>query len=380
MTSEPPADGERTVDRTVRFTVRPAAAKAGELGSFLIVRQGSSRGARLALSSERAIVGRGPAAALRLADPGVSSMHCAAWFDGETAWIEDLGSSNGTSVDDRSISAPTRLEIGSVVALGKTLLRHEKRSLEELEKEEAMENDLSRAAGYVAAILPPPIASGPLRVSWRYLPSDRLGGDVFGYRWLDDDRFALFLLDVSGHGAAAALHAVSAASSLRNAQLARADPGDPSATLAALNAAYPMTRHGGLYLTAWYGVFDRRDRTLRFASAGHPPPLLRPPGEPATLDRLVCRNPPIGMAEGIHYRGAERTVAPGSRLYLFSDGVFEIESDEGIQWSLDDLAAIVSRPGIPGFSETARIETDVRAALGGVKFDDDFSLLVAELD
>lgn len=371
---------ERAVDRTVRFVARPAAVKAGELSSFLIVRQGNDKGARLALTAERAIVGRGPASALRLGDSGVSGVHLAAWVDGDAAWVVDLGSSNGTSVDDQPISAPTRLEVGSVVALGKTLLRHEKRSLEELEREEALEDDLGRAAGYVAAILPPPVASGPVRVTWRYLPSERLGGDVFGYRWLDDDRFLLFLLDVSGHGAEAALHAVSAANTLRNAQLANADPGDPPAVLAALNAAYPMARHGGLYLTAWYGVFDRRDRTLRFASAGHPPPMLRPPGEPATLDRLVCRNPPIGMADGLSYRGAERLIPPGSRLYLYSDGVFEIETDEGTQWHLDDLAAVVGRPGIQGFSETARIEADVRAALAGTRFDDDFSLLVVEID
>jgi hypothetical protein len=68
------------------------------------------------------------------------------------------------------------------------------------------------------------------------------------------------------------------------------------------------------------------------------------------------------------HRGAERQ-PPGSRLTLAT--AFEIETDEGAQWHLDDFAAVVSRPGIPA-AETARIEADLRAAPGS-KFDDDFA-------
>jgi serine phosphatase RsbU (regulator of sigma subunit) len=373
-------EDQRAVDRTVRFIARPAAAKAGELRSFLVVREGCDRGARLELTNERALVGRGPAAALRLADPGVSSMHCAVWIDGDAAWIEDLGSSNGTSVDDRPIAAPTKLGVGSVVALGKTLLRHEKRNVEELEREQALDADLTRAAGYVAAILPPPIANGPVRVAWRYLPTARLGGDAFGYRWLDTNRFALYLVDVSGHGVEAALHAVSVLGALRSGRFADADPLAPAEVLAALNRSYPMASHGGLYFTAWYGVFDRSDRRLCFASAGHPAPLLCSDEAGSTPERCVCRNPPIGLADGVRYAAMERNVAPRSTLYLFSDGIFEIESDEGETWSYDRLAEIVARPRIAAIAEPARIEADVRAALPGRSFDDDVSLLVVDFD
>lgn len=369
---------EREVDRTARFVTRRPNAPTSTLRSYLVVLDGKDRGRRLEIGLERTIVGRGPAAGFRLDDAGVSSVHFACWCFGDEVRIEELGSSNGTTVDGVALEGSAALRVGAVVAIGKSLLRHEKRDPAEVAREAATAADLSRAAGYVASILPPPIADGPLRISWRYLPSDQLGGDVFGYRFVDEGRLELFLLDVSGHGTEAALHAVSAANALRHGQLAHTADGDPSRLLAALNAVFPMERHGGLYLTAWYGRYDLGERILRFASAGHPSPLLK--SADGTTERLVCRNPPIGMMPGVVYRGAERTIAPGSRLYLMSDGVFEIATDDGVQWGFEQLAEIVARPSIPGLAETARIETDVRAALPGSKFDDDFSLVVVELD
>ncbi|HLF56525.1 MAG TPA: SpoIIE family protein phosphatase [Thermoanaerobaculia bacterium] len=367
---------EREVDRTARLVAKRPRDLSADLRSYLVVVHGRDRGARFAVGAERALVGRGPQAAFRLDDAGVSGRHFEVWARGRTLWVEDVGSSNGTFVDDEPVAGATPVAVGSVVGAGKTLLRHELRSPEELERADELEADLARASGYVEAILPPPISEGPVRVEWRFVPSTALGGDAFGYRWLDGDRFALYLIDVSGHGTQAALHSVSAANALRHGQLAGADSARPERVLAAFNEAFPMTAHDGLYFTAWYGVYDRRDRRLVFASAGHPAPLLASAagGEP---ERLKLRNPPIGMMPGLTYKADERTLAPGSRLYLFSDGVFELRTSEGAEWGYEELAAVVARPPVPGFSECKRIEIDVRAAMAGRAFEDDFSLVVA---
>ena len=368
----------REVDRTARvFLSRPSEGRS-DLRSYLIVLQGARAGEALTVGGERTVLGRRETAALRLADPGVSSRHCELWLDGRTIWVEDLGSSNGTFVDDRPAAGPTPVPVGSTLRVGKTLLRHELRNPEELARGREVADDLARAAGYVASILPPPIDDGPVRVEWRFVPSAEVGGDAFGYRWLDADRFALFLLDVSGHGTAAALHSVAAVNALRHG-IACADPGLPATVLAGLNAAFPMEAHGGLYLTAWYGVFDRRDRRLEFASAGHPPPLLRSPSA-AAPEPLRLRQPPIGLAPGVAYRSDARVLAPGSRLYLFSDGVFELRTSEGEERGFDELAAVVGRPAVAGLAESTRVEIDVRAAMAGRLYEDDFSLVVATFD
>lgn len=368
----------REVDRTARVFVSRASEAPAELRSFLVVLRGARAGESFPIGAARQLVGRGETAAIRLPDPGVSGRHCEVWAEGRALWVEDLGSSNGTFVEGERIAGRTAVAVGSTLLAGKTLLRHELRSVEEVARERELAADLARAAGYVEAILPPPIAAGPVRVEWRFVPSAAVGGDAFGYRWLDEDRFALYLIDVSGHGTPAALHAVSAINALRHG-LACADSAAPGGVLAGLNDAFPMEKHGGLYLTAWYGVYDRRDRRLVFASAGHPPPLLRAPGagEP---ERLRLRNPGIGLAPALAYRTEERTLVPGSRLYLFSDGVFELRTSEGEEWGYEELVAVVARPAIPGLPESTRIEIDVRSAMAGRAYEDDFSLVVASFD
>ena len=70
-----------------------------------------------------------------------------------------------------------------------------------------LQRELRDAERYVRAILPVPI-SDPFAVDWRFVPSTELGGDSFGYHWIDSEHFALYLLDVCGHGVGAALLSV----------------------------------------------------------------------------------------------------------------------------------------------------------------------------
>ena len=83
-------------------------------------------------------------------------------------------------------------------------------------------DELAKAAAYVQSLLPKPQA-GPIHTDWVFVPSAALGGDAFGYHWLDDDHFALYLLDVCGHGIGAALHSVSVLNVLRAQTLPATD-------------------------------------------------------------------------------------------------------------------------------------------------------------
>lgn len=81
------------------------------------------------------------------------------------------------------------------------------------------------------------------------MPSAKIGGDGFGDGWLDRRRFAMWLLDVSGHGAGSALLAASAMNVLRAQSLPGVEFGNPAAVLAAVNARCQMDSHGGLYFS-----------------------------------------------------------------------------------------------------------------------------------
>src|SRR5262249_7173106 len=117
------------------------------------------------------------------------------------------------------------------------------RRLEESQRELAEE--VAQAARYVQSLLPPPLAEGPVLADWRFVPSTQLGGDTFGYHWLDKEHMAAYLLDVCGHGVGAALLAVSVMNVLRAQALPHTDFHDPARVLEALNESFPMEKHDG---------------------------------------------------------------------------------------------------------------------------------------
>ena len=150
-------------------------------------------------------------------------------------------------------------------------LQEEKELLEATQKR--LTQELEEAARYVRSILPEPV-QGPSAIDWHYEPSTELAGDSFGYHWIDESHFAIYLLDVCGHGVGAALLSVSAINAIRAGGLSGVDFRDPGAVLAALNTSFPMDRNNNMYFTIWYGVYHTPTRSLRHASGGHPPAFL----------------------------------------------------------------------------------------------------------
>jgi serine phosphatase RsbU (regulator of sigma subunit) len=319
-------------------------------------------------------IGRDTSCRLRFQDPGLSKIHCRVRREGERVVVSDLGSTNGTHVDGRRITAATELRAQSILQLGAQVLRLEVRPRAEIEHARELHDDLAKARAYLAALLPAPLAGGGRRATWAYQPSAVLGGDLFGYHALDDRRLALYLLDVCGHGASAAMHSASAVNVLKNQTLPSTDFARPHEVLARLDESFTMERHGGMFFTLWYGVHDAADGSLVYASAGHPPALLR--RADGTLEQLRTPHPPIGVLEGAAFPSARVMTRAGDRLYVFSDGVYEL-GDHGPQdWGLEDFEALVRQPAAPGTDEAARLRAAVQRASGRESFPDDFSLLV----
>ena len=105
---------------------------------------------------------------------------------------------------------------------------------------------------------------------------------------------------------------------------------------------FPMEDYSGLLLTAWCFVYDLKTRVLKYASAGHHPSFLVAPDE-AEPQPLWLRGPTIGMLPSATWSVGEATIAPGSRLYIFSDGCFEIIDANG-QHGASRTFAASSRP------------------------------------
>ena len=278
--------------------------------------------------------------------------------------------------NDYVVKLPDRLEMLARVRY------HSRGYVAMLQRNEAMRQlqaELDDAAKYVTSLLPEPIATGPVTIDWRFITCSSLGGDAFGYHWLDEDRLVFYLLDVCGHGVGAALLSVSVANVLRSQSLAGTDFGRPDSVLKGLNAAFPMSRQNGSYFTIWYGVWSRSTRKLLHASGGHPAALMLTgaPGEPATVLPLRAGNLIIGFLAEAKFEHAEEEIPPGARLYVFSDGVFEVDLPDGKPWPFDSFAEWMAFPPPPGVSKMDELLAKARSMNGSDALPDDFSIFEA---
>jgi serine phosphatase RsbU (regulator of sigma subunit) len=350
-----------------------------EKSHYLVVTMGADSGRFIALSDKPVVIGRSPRATVQIDDPGISGTHCRLVMEGETVWLEDLGSTNGTFLDEKRVEQRVRVPLDSVVQVGQTLLRYEQMDPDEVSRQAELAEELDRAATYVRSLLPHPVTEGPVEIAWRYVPSTHLAGDGFGYHWIDDDRFAFYLLDVCGHGVRAALHTVSMINILRKQSLPGIRFEEPAEVLDALNRSFQMDDHGDMYLTMWYGVYRPSDRSLRFASGGHPGALLRAPGD-APLRRLYTKTLPVGMVPDTVYVSRDETIPEGSLLYVFSDGTYEIRTERGRDFDYDEFEAVVAAAAAELPLEPRRIERRIRQIMTGDGFEDDFTLLILKFN
>ena len=346
-----------------------------EFEHYLLVIEGLEAGRRYRVGEKPVTIGRVPPYDIVLADTEISRRHCTLEVVGGELVVTDHGSTNGSFIDGKRLAAgATKLPGGALLRVGRQVLRHEFRSRQEVAASTEMERDLREARTYVESLLPARLNEGPVRTDWLFEPSARIGGDALGYQALDEDHFALYVLDVAGHGASAALHAASVINVLRKQALPGVDMRKPAEALRGLNAMFPMWEHGNLFFTAWYGVYLKQERQLRYCAGGHHPGYLVGPRRDAAAS-LWTRNPIVGMTANQNYEAASIGVVPGSTLYLFSDGVFEVEIEGGKQQQIEDFVPLLLAPAAA--SEPGRLVEEMKRRTGRKVVDDDLTVLVA---
>jgi serine phosphatase RsbU (regulator of sigma subunit) len=239
-----------------------------------------------------------------------------------------------------------------------------------------LQQELRDAERYVLAILPAPITN-PFAVDWRFVPSTELGGDSFGYHWIDSDHFALYLLDVCGHGVGSALLSVAVTNTLRAGALLNTDFRMPDAVLRSLNQGFQMEHQNDLYFTIWYGVYHRPTGRLRYASAGHPAPILvcESGAGRGEAKKLPAEGAPIGLWPTTRYDNKESMLAGPAQLFLFSDGAFEIMRPDGTMLGYEAFAEVLTRALPNDVSVLDEVLGFVREVRGAEFLEDDFSIV-----
>ena len=172
----------------------------------------------------------------------------------------------------------------------------------------------------------------------------------------------------------AALLSVSALNALRSGSLAQTDFHDPGSVLEALNRAFPMEQQNDMFFTIWYGVFDAASGEVRWAGGGHPAAVLI--GEGLEKPRMLESDGPlIGVVEGLTYGSERLVVPPAARLFVYSDGAFEIGRPDGTMWRFAEFLESLVTPAAGPESRMDRLIGEIRTISGSNEMADDFSMI-----
>ncbi len=125
----------------------------------------------------------------------------------------------------------------------------------------------------------------------------------------------------------------------------------------------------------WYGVDNKNTRELVYASGGHPPAVLFNGTEVVLLKTpgLI-----VGGMPDTEFQVDKITLEKPSKLYVFSDGVYEIERADGTVYPLEDFIKTLGEPSKAGEEDLERILREARTLNGPGPFADDFSIIELE--
>jgi len=244
----------------------------------------------------------------------------------------------------------------------------------ELRHAARMQRELEEARRFQLSILPPAERDMyGIKLSARYIACTELAGDLYDYAPIDDGRVAVLIADVSGHGASAAMMTGIVKSAFRSAHVNDYQPQSVVERISDSMRSFDPSR----FITLFCGLIDTGAGTLTWSSAGHPPALLRRPGEPPA--RLESTGPLISSGfRSIPWGQETISLADATGVFLYTDGVIEVQSAEGL-FGRARLEALIEQGAPSGPAMIDRVLSAVDTFTGGRPADDDMTLVAVEL-
>ena len=195
-------------------------------------------------------------------------------------------------------------------------------------EKERIGTELSLATNIQASMLPHIFPAFPERDEFEIFasmdPAKEVGGDFYDYFLIDDDHLCMVIADVSGKGVPAALFMMASKIILQSTAMLGCSPAE---VLQKANEAICSNNEAEMFVTVWLGILELSTGKLTAANAGHEFPTIRRPGQPFELFKDK-HGFVIGGMEGVKYRPYEIQLEPGSKLFLYTDGVPEATSGE----------------------------------------------------
>ena len=244
---------------------------------------------------------------------------------------------------------------------------------------ERIEAELSLATRLQAAFLPHDFPPFPDRTEFELYasmdPAREVGGDFYDYFLIDDDHLCLIMADVSGKGIPAALFMMVCKILLKNsAMLGRS----VSEILSTTNDNICASNTEEMFVTVWLGILEISTGHITAANAGHEYPIIkRPDGSFELLKDKHCFI--IGGMSGVPYKDYELQLEPGSKLFLYTDGIPEATDRDYNMFGTDRLLkALNSAAGEDPETILAAVRKSVDEFVSGEEQFDDLTMLCFE--
>ena len=251
-----------------------------------------------------------------------------------------------------------------------------------------MERELTWAReiqlGMVPTDFPVPTAASPVEIFATLEPARQVGGDLYDFFTNDDGKLCLVVADVSDKGAPAALFMARTKTLMRLvATLLRSPTGappQPDEIIARVNEELCRNNQQSMFVTLFFGMLDPATGELGFCNAGHNVPYVVSPRNGVVLPLSGPRGKPLGIRATLPYESATWKLAPGDRLFLFTDGITEamdaggdLFSEHRLEESLRSLAREAPRAVVGG------VIAAVRGFVGAAAQSDDIAVMAVHL-
>lgn len=204
-------------------------------------------------------------------------------------------------------------------------------------EKERISTELELASRIQAATLPSKFPAFPERKEFDVFasmtPAKEVGGDFYDFYLIDDDHIAIVMADVSGKGVPAALFMMVSKILLEN----HAKQGkSPSKIITDVNNAICSNNREEMFVTVWLGILEISTGRLTYTNAGHEYPAIRQ-GD-GSFEIIKERHGFIvGGMGGVNYREGELTLKPGSRIFLYTDGVPEATAADKSMFGMERM-------------------------------------------
>lgn len=171
-----------------------------------------------------------------------------------------------------------------------------------------------------------------------YTPMSEIGGDLYDVFQVGPGRYAFYIADVAGHGVPAALISMMVKVMFRSIEDWTPPPDWICSQInSALNLLLPEM---GYFVTVFLGVLDLNERMLSYSNCGHPHPFLIEPAE-KELQTLGTEGGLLGLFEEMKLETKKLPLRPGTKIFLFTDGIVEAQNSSGELYKTARLSALL---------------------------------------